>query len=300
MISGFLNINKKKAQTSFEVIRNLKRIFKAQEITDIAKIGHTGTLDPLAEGVLVIAVGEATKFIEFFNLDDKSYIAEVVLGEKSDTFDADGKIQKVSQRKPAIIEIENILKKFIGDILQTPPLYSAIKVKGVRAYKLAREGKNFHLAPRKIYIQKINIIEYDYPFLKLGIDCSKGTYIRSLCNDIGNDLGVGAHLNNLKRTRVGRFFLKDSVNIEDINKNGIKRYIIAFEDVFAHFPRIDLNLNEYNKLKNGQKIYKPGLKNGIIFKDSIEIFAAFLNNKFVGILKKFNDTLKFKKQLIKN
>lgn len=285
---GFLNINKPKGISSFDVIRKLRKI------GGIKKMGHTGTLDPMAEGVLIIAVGEATKLIEFLSGNDKSYSAGLIFGKKSSTYDATGEIEEVSSRKPANEEINEALEDFTGDIDQTPPAFSAIKINGQRAYDLARKGEKVELESRKVHVSKIKIMSYKYPYLKIEIDCGSGTYIRSFCNDLGDKLGVGAYMNSLARTRVGIFSIKNSSAIEDIEKKGMENCLISPEEVFKQMSKVALNDEKFTKLRNGVpvKINMP---------DSIAIFAAFFDNKLVGILQrvpsKENDLVKFRKIL---
>lgn len=288
MIYGFLNINKPKWKTSFDVIRDLRYI------TKINKMGHTGTLDPLAEGVLVIAIEEATKLIEFLMKNDKEYSAELILGSVSDTYDAQGQIEESGSRKPTLKEITKVLEKFKGDIDQVPPAFSAIRVGGKRAYQLAREGKEVKLKSRKVHVSDLKLISYKYPSLKIDVTCSSGTYIRSLANDIGKELKVGAYLNDLIRIRVGKFNLENSLLLEDIAKKGINECIIPVEEVFNDVFKIDINKEEFDALGFGQPIKREEIP------ENIEIFAAFFNNKLVGMLERFRDQvglLKYKRKL---
>ena len=288
MVYGFLNINKPKWKTSFDVIRDLRYI------TKLNKMGHTGTLDPLAEGVLVIGIGEATKLIEFLMKNDKEYSAEIKLGFVSDTFDAQGEIKELGSQKPSTTEIEKTIKKYIGDIDQVPPAFSAIKVNGKRAYQLARKGKEVKLKSRKVHISDLKIISYEYPLLKIDVTCGSGTYIRSLANDIGKDLKVGGYLNDLLRTRVGKFKLDEALTLEEVSKKGIEKCIIPIEKVFEEVHKIEINSEEFENLGNGQTIKRDDLP------ENIAIFAAFFNNKLVGMLEKFQgseDILKYKKKL---
>lgn len=281
---GFLNIYKEKGQTSFDVIRDLRRI------TGIKRIGHTGTLDPMAEGVLVVALGEATKLIEFLMKDGKEYQAEILLGKKSDTYDAEGKIQEVSSQQPTLEKITKVLKKFKGEIEQIPPKFSALKIEGKRAYEMARKGRDFEMKPRKINIYNIVIHEYSYPILKVDINCSSGTYIRSIANDLGDSLGTGALLDGLIRTKSGNFLVNDSVKIFEINEKGYENYLLPLEAVSLNHNSIEISEEEYQKLNYGQFI---NLKNA-----EGEILCAFLKNKLVGIIEKTkNGQFKYKKKI---
>lgn len=221
-IKGIMLINKPLNITSMDVIRYLRKVIP------IKKIGHAGTLDPLAKGLLVVAIGKATKLISNYMGLPKSYITKIDLRSFSTTDDMEGEKSLVDIRKiPSILDIEKVIKKkFIGDIVQTPPIYSAIKVNGKRAYDLARSGKDFKLKSRIVHIYKIEILEYEWPFLKLKIKCSKGTYIRSLGKDIGKALNTGGHLIKLKRMSIGEFKIEDSIKLNEINKENWKKYLI--------------------------------------------------------------------------
>jgi len=211
MTSGFLLINKPAGPTSHDVVDKIRKI------TGIRKIGHTGTLDPFAEGLLIILVGrEATKRQSDFLKKDKEYIATLKLGAETDTYDKTGKIKNIyDEILPSRKKILNILKKFKGEILQIPPIYSAKKINGKRAYKLAREGKEVNLKPAKIVIRTMKVISYKASCLKFNTSCSAGTYIRSLAYDIGRELGCGAYLKKLVRIKSGKFNLKNAI---DLNK----------------------------------------------------------------------------------
>ena len=208
-----LNINKPKGMTSHDVVDEVRKA------TGKKRVGHAGTLDPFATGVLVVAVGrEDTKKLGEITKDTKKeYIATLKFGETSTTGDPEGKIFLVSLNYPQLNEIKNILKSFMGEIQQTPPPYSAIKVKGVPAYKLARKGKEVKLSPRTVTIKEMEVLEYKPPFLKIRVVCSAGTYIRSLAADIGKALSAGAYLTELERTRVGDFKIEDSVPLSQLS-----------------------------------------------------------------------------------
>lgn len=289
MIYGFLNINKPKGITSFDVIRQLRRI------CGIKKMGHLGTLDPIAEGVLVVAVSEATKLIEFLMKADKSYRATMILGATSSTYDSEGKIIEIANRVPELSEIEGNLKDFVGEIDQIPPKYSAIKINGKKAYDLARKGEEFEMKSRKVEIQNIKIVKYDYPKLVIDVDCGSGTYIRSLIHDLGQKLEVGAYMIDLLRTRVGKFDLDGSCSLKEVEGKGIEAVIMRLEDVEWDFETIDLSEEEVRKLGFGQTISRDDLE------QNVEMFFGIFNNKLVGILEKSKDgegnVLKFKKKL---
>lgn len=197
-------VDKPAGWTSHDVVAKVRNSLKKQ-VGQKVKVGHTGTLDPLATGLMVLVVGGYTKRASEYSKLDKTYEATIKLGEVSTTGDAEGEKTLVSNKKPSKTEIEKVLKSFIGQINQTPPVYSAVKIDGKRAYKLAREGKKVELEQRKVTIYDISKISYNYPFISFMVRVSSGTYIRSLSEDIGKKLGTGAYLTGLKRTSVGKF-----------------------------------------------------------------------------------------------
>lgn len=212
-MQNIISINKPKGWTSFDVVA------KVRLTLGVKKVGHAGTLDPLATGVLVVAVGrEATKKISDIVGKEKEYIAKIKLGETSTTDDEEGAKTKYQNSKFRCQknEIASTLKKFIGEISQVPPIYSAIKIKGKKAYQLARKGKDVKMKARQVLIKEIKIVSYRWPYLKIRVICGPGTYIRSLARDIGQELGCGAYLADLERTRVGEYTLKDTIKIEDL------------------------------------------------------------------------------------
>jgi len=210
-VNGLLVVNKPKGITSFDVIRRLRRV------TGERKIGHTGTLDPMATGVMVLLFGTATKQAGDYSKLDKSYRTEVTLGSNSSTGDAEGELKGVSDRQPERAEIENVLEGFVGEITQTPPVYSAIKIGGQEAYKRARRGEAVDMPSRQVSVHSIKLIDYVYPVITFEADVSSGTYIRTLAEDIGSKLGTGAYLSSLVRTRVGEFELGQAISLNDTN-----------------------------------------------------------------------------------
>lgn len=244
-MDGFLVINKTKDWTSADVVNKIKRVLK------IKKAGHLGTLDPDATGVLPIALGKATKVIRYINEGDKEYQAVMKLGEKTDTLDAAGKvIEKKGIPELNKDKIEKVLQDFTGKISQTPPAYSAVKVDGVRAYELARKGKDVQIKPRDVFIKEISLTKIDIPFIAFNVVCSKGTYIRSLCSDIGERLGTVAHMFSLIRTASGQFEIDDAVNIDDLGKGRI----IKIDEALGFMPEIRIKKSFEDKVKNGMPI----------------------------------------------
>jgi len=222
-MDGILNIYKPAGPTSHDIVDKIRKI------TGIKKVGHAGTLDPFAEGILIILIGKTTKLQPRFMAMDKTYVATLKLGAISDTYDKTGKII-MCEAKPHTSKdkIENILKQFLGEIKQVPPIYSAIKIKGKKAYELARKGQIPQLKPRKVKIYNIQVLKYKYPYLEIKVKCSKGTYIRSLAHDIGQKLNCGAYLEKLTRTQIGKFTTKNTVKLDKLSsKNWTKKIISA-------------------------------------------------------------------------
>jgi len=221
---GLIFIKKPPKMTSHDVVERLRKI------TGIKKIGHSGTLDPLARGLLILGIGRKfTKKLSFFQKKDKEYIATLKLGLVSDTFDKEGKIKKIEVKKiPKKKEVENVLKSFLGEIEQRPPLFSAKKIKGQKLYQLARKGIKIKPKKEKVRIYQISILIYSFPLLKIKVKCSSGTYIRSLAFGIGKKLKTGALLQDLLRTKIGKFSLKKAIKLEKINKNNWKKFLIKY------------------------------------------------------------------------
>ena len=217
-----------------------------------SRIGHAGTLDPLASGVLVLLIGQATRLVEFVQDLPKTYSAVVRLGVQSDTDDTDGVCVPVAgARQPALEEIREALSAFMGQIEQIPPKYSAAHVQGRRAYKLARKQQDFELAPRLVEIRRLDIESYAYPDLRFEIDCGKGTYIRSIARDLGLKLGCGGVIAGLRRTRIGQFKVEDGVNLE-ADGTAVWKRLLPLPAAIVHVPTIELDGLELKRLQQGQ------------------------------------------------
>lgn len=205
---GIYLINKPRGRSSFSIVAQVRRL------SGIKKVGHAGTLDPEAEGLLIVLVGkDFTRQAEKYSKLDKTYKFTIKLGENSTTDDEEGEKQAVSDRKPTLEEISKVINGLTGEIMQTPPVYSAIKIDGQRAYKLARKGEKVDIPERKVQISKFTIIKYNYPNIKLEADVSSGTYIRSLARTIGKELGTGAYCTQIVRTRIGSHRIKKAISI---------------------------------------------------------------------------------------
>ncbi len=245
---GFLNIHKPQGMTSHDVVAKLRKI------TGIKQIGHTGTLDPFAEGVLPICIGKATRLIEYLS-DNKAYCGVVKFGAKTTTYDRDGEIVAQSDDKITKGTILKYLDAFKGEIEQTPPIYSAIKIKGKKLYEYARAGEEIKIPTRKVTIEKIELIDFNEETQEctLEIECSKGTYIRSIANDLGEKCGVGGYLTKLVRTKAGDFRIDTSIKLEGLTKEQVEKALISPQDIMKYKQKI-LNDKENELIKNGMKI----------------------------------------------
>lgn len=265
---GFLNIYKPVGMTSHDVVSVLRRV------TKIKQIGHTGTLDPFAEGVLPICIGKATRLIEYLQ-DDKEYLATVQFGAATNTFDLDGEKVFTSDKKVSRDDIKEGLKSFEGEILQFPPIFSAIKVKGKKLYEYARKGEEVEIQPRKVIIENIELKNFDEELQQAQIllKCSKGTYIRSIANDLGKNLGCGGYLIKLIRTQAGKFRVENSVQLDGID---VESNLINPLDIL-NLPKIAVDNDDLARIKNGMPIYKTCDKIGnfvsLIYND-VEICAV--------------------------
>jgi tRNA pseudouridine55 synthase len=213
-MNGILLIDKSSGWTSFDVVAKVRGILKKETGKKI-KVGHTGTLDPLATGLMIVVVGSYCKRASEFSKLDKTYEVTMKLGETSETGDEEGKKSSFSDRRPSQEEVIAAVNAFVGDIQQVPPAYSAIKIGGIRAYELARKGQEVTIEPRNVTIHEITNISYKYPLVNFTVSVSSGTYIRSLVQDIGQKLHTGAYMSDLRRIRVGSFDLQDAVSVEE-------------------------------------------------------------------------------------
>ncbi|MBO8158309.1 tRNA pseudouridine(55) synthase TruB [Thermosyntropha sp.] len=259
MMDGFLNINKSPGMTSYDVIRQLKKILPPS-----TKIGHLGTLDPMASGVLPIAVGQATKIISYIDNESKAYIAEMVIGGISDTQDAWGNINCTGNVTFEDSRLEVVLDKYRGIIKQIPPMYSAVHYQGQRLYELARKGIIVEREPRTVEIKKLEVLQIDkdndLPRIKLYVQCSRGTYIRTLCHDLGMELETGAYMSELVRVKSGVFTLEDSYKIEDIkSREELQKILLPLDYPLAHLDSYYLRYEkELKAVKNGNIIKYRG------------------------------------------
>ncbi len=247
-MNGYLLVNKPKGPTSHDVVMKMRKIFKTK------KVGHTGTLDPLATGLMVILIGKATKAADYITHDDKAYIAELKLGVISDTLDITGELTYLEKKEFSKSEVESALLSFIGESEQIPPMYSAKKIDGKKLYELARKGISVERKAVTINIPEIKILEIDGDKVKFYVHCSKGTYIRSLIDDFGKKLGYGAVMTSLKRVLSGNFsFENDKVyTIEEIeNEENPYSLLQCVDKAFYHYPKLTMNEHEEKFIKNG-------------------------------------------------
>ncbi len=250
MIDGVLNVLKPPKMTSHDVVSVVRRALGTK------KVGHTGTLDPMAAGVLPICVERATKIVDFLQNDQKKYRAELTLGKTTDTEDCWGETLTETEVNLEPSQIEKAVLSFIGEIDQVPPMYSALKVNGKKLYELAREGKVIERKSRKRTIFSIDIIEINNEKIRFDVVCSKGTYIRTLCYDIGEKLGVGGHMSFLLRLESGRFSLNDTLTIEELQEldtNDIVSKMMPIDEALGFSKRININSRACELIKNGVK-----------------------------------------------
>lgn len=254
-VSGVLVLDKPVGMTSHDVVQAVRRG------TGIRRAGHTGTLDPRASGVLVVLIGPAVRLSEYVSASDKRYQATVRLGSSTDTFDAEGRITSTGIASDISEEkFLEALQGFVGEIEQVPPPYSAIKIEGRKAYEMAREGEEVNLQPRKIHVYSLDLLEWSPPEAVIDVFCSSGTYVRSLANDLGAKLGCGAHLVGLRRTRSGRFTLRDAVPLRRLQEAFVAgdwyKYLIPAAEALGDWPAVELDADKVELIRHGHRV--PG------------------------------------------
>lgn len=262
---GFLNINKPAGPTSHDVVAKVRRLLPRK-----TKVGHAGTLDPFASGVLVICVGPATRLAEYVQRQPKRYTAQITLGATSSTDDSEGEVRRLefavrSEEK----EMETVLMKFKGEIQQVPPAHSAVHVDGQRAYKLAREGETVELPPRPVTIHDIQLLRYDWPLIEIDVRCGSGTYIRALARDIGRALGVGGYCSALTRTAVGEFALEQAVSLHDLD---LSRDLLP-PTTSLDLPTVQLEEDQIARIRHGKKtmLSPSSISNGAAPHTTVEV-----------------------------
>lgn len=286
-MNGILIINKPRDWTSQDVVSKVKKIL------NIKKAGHTGTLDPMATGVLPVLLNEYTKLSKYLIEHDKTYIAEITLGKKTTTGDKEGKVLQETPVNRNILEkkyLENILTSFLGEQQQIPPMYSAIKVNGKKLYEYAREGKNIEIKPRKVEIYDIKLLNIEKENLKIEFEvtCSKGTYIRTLCEDIAKKMGTVGYMSNLTRTTVDKFKIEQAITLEDLEKNKnnsvyIEENLVKMEEIFKDLPKINLSIEKKTLFLNGVNL---------TYKLTDGLYNVYINESYLGTATIRNNLLK--------
>jgi tRNA pseudouridine55 synthase len=252
VVSGVLVVDKPISLTSHDVVQTIRRG------TGIRRAGHTGTLDPRASGVLVVLIGPAVRLSEYVSASDKRYQATIHLGSSTDTYDADGRVTNSAPVTVTEPQFEQVLGQFVGEIEQVPPPYSAIKVQGRKAYEMAREGEEVILEPRKINVYSLELLEWAPPEAVIDVFCSSGTYVRSLANDLGNALGCGAHLVGLRRTKSGRFTLRDAVPLRRLQESFLAgdwyKFLIPAAEALADWTMVELDADQVELIRHGHRV----------------------------------------------
>ena len=274
-MQGLILLSKPKGITSFSAVNKIKWLAGEK------RVGHTGTLDPLATGVLPIFLGRATALSGILLDADKGYTATVKLGITTDTCDITGAVLTEKEVNVTKSELEAALLKFRGKISQVPPIYSALKKDGVRLYQLAREGKEVEIEPREVEISKLDLLSFEKDTLKIAVECSKGTYIRSLCRDIGEALGCGATMTDLVRTSTGGFSINDTVCLDDLTKENINNYIISEENALLYLRKISVTEKQAIRFSNGGQLAYERLKDAE-FEDG-ELVRVKHGGLFLGV-----------------
>lgn len=282
MINGIVNIYKEKGYTSHDVVAVLRKVVGQK------KIGHTGTLDPDATGVLPVCLGRATKVCELLTDHDKTYEALLLLGKTTDTQDISGEV--LEERDPGDLteeEVRSCIESFIGEYDQIPPMYSALKVNGNKLYELAREGKTVERKSRKVQIHGIRILEMNLPHVRMEVDCSKGTYIRTLCHDIGEKLQVGGCMEELERTKVGRFLKEDAVTLDEVRQKmeqgeGAELFT-PLDQIFAELPAVTVTDAKAWMSYNGNDLPEHFLLEKEAWTDGQEVRVYDSRKNFIGL-----------------
>ena len=282
MINGIVNIYKEKGYTSHDVVAVLRKVVGQK------KIGHTGTLDPDATGVLPVCLGRATKVCELLTFHYKTYEALLLLGKTTDTQDISGEV--LEERDPGNLteeEVRSCIESFIGEYDQIPPMYSALKVNGKKLYELAREGKTVERKSRKVQIHGIRILEMNLPHVRMEVDCSKGTYIRTLCHDIGEKLQVGGCMEELERTKVGRFLKEDAVTLDEVRQKmeqgeGAELFT-PLDQIFAELPAVTVTDAKVWMSYNGNDLQERFLLEKEAWTDGQEVRVYDSRKNFIGL-----------------
>jgi len=274
---GLLNVNKPSGITSRDVVNRVQRLVRG------VKVGHAGTLDPLATGVLVVALGPATRLVEYVQRMPKTYVGTFLLGRTSDTEDVEGRVVELENPpRPTAGEIEAVLPRFLGTIQQVPPAFSALKVQGRRAYELARRGDDVELQSRPVEVHRLALVRYAYPELQLEVGCGSGTYIRSLGRDVAQALGTAAVMSALVRTAIGDFRIEGALELDGLTADTIRRYLLPAAQAVAELPLVEVDDSEARRLANGLPIRRRWQVSGA------EIAALDARGRLIAILAQRN------------
>ncbi|MGL4991093.1 MAG: tRNA pseudouridine(55) synthase TruB [Sarcina sp.] len=293
-MNGVINIYKSTGETSFDVVAKVRKIAK------IKKVGHTGTLDPEASGILPICIGKATKIIDYIMENKKVYRVTLELGKVTDTYDLEGQVVRTSDTSNIKKDdVQNVVLSFLGDIMQVPPMYSALKKNGVRLYELARKGIEIEREARPVTIYTLENIDIKLPQITMDVCCSKGTYIRSLCYDIGEKLGVGAVMTSLERIQNGPFVLEDAININDLTIELLQEHIISIDKALDSFDEFIIENEKFSKLLiNGVEVKDKRIYNDRNILQN-KLYKVYDNdNKLLGLGKRSSDGFKIEKLLL--
>jgi tRNA pseudouridine55 synthase len=254
-ISGILNIDKPGGMTSHDVVAQVRRISGQR------RVGHAGTLDPAATGVLVVCLGQATRVAEYLMASDKIYLAQICLGVSTDTHDAEGEVTATAEVDVGEEEVRQALASFVGSIQQVPPMYSALKREGVPLYKLARQGLIVEREPRSVEIHDIELLDWNPPLLTIRVKCSPGTYVRALARDLGQKLGCGAHLQSLTRLASGHFTLEEAVSLDELAEafaeGNWQRFSHPLDEALLDFEPVVVDAETEKRIRHGQQVEGP-------------------------------------------
>lgn len=279
MINGIINIYKEAGFTSHDVVAKMRGILKQK------KIGHTGTLDPAATGVLPVCLGNGTKLCDLLTDKDKEYRAVLRLGVRTDTQDMTGTVLSTDAVELLKEDVEEVINSFVGEYNQIPPMYSALKVNGKKLYELAREGKEVERASRAVCINYIEIHSIELPLVTMTVGCSKGTYIRTLCYDIGEKLGCGGTMESLQRTKVGPFSIGEAITLSQLealrDEGCVESKVVSVPEVFKELPVVHVKKEWQKKLDNGNTLFESEVVENDLHNEKIRIYSQ--DNRFFGI-----------------
>lgn len=277
MLSGIINIDKECGISSNKCVGLVRKAL------DMKKVGHTGTLDLEAGGVLPIVIGKATRVSDFIMDDEKEYITEAIFGKRTDTLDAAGEVVDESDEVVLKEDLEKMMKDFTGEITQIPPMYSAIKVNGKKLYDLARKGIEIERKKRQVHIYEFELLDFDFPYAKFKIRCSKGTYIRALIDDLGEALESFAYVKTLTRTKVGDFYIKDAIKSEDLMK-------LSRDEIISKIKPVDFVLKDYEEIRLDKSYYKQATNGMTMRVDRLvdnDLVRVYVEDDFIGLGKSF-------------